>query len=117
MSPTKTKNNDSPKVTQAEQSVKESTNEFQTAMEHLEEKVQGTAQNIKHVEEVVRKPKQMVQDLISSAKDKVVPIWQKTRTSGNQLLEKSRESSQRVARQVKEHPTPFAIGILTITVG
>lgn len=86
------------RVRAAEVTAEESRRRFETAADHLSEKVEGTAHSLGKAKDILAMPKHLIEDVKASA---------------NRLLESD------YAKKVKENPAPYiagaaAFGILAI---
>ena len=114
MSPSQAKKTHSPEVKKAEKKVEKSTAQFETAMDHLENKIEGTTHKVQQVKDLVKKPQQMARRLMRKVQPKHTHYRKKAHTAVSPFRMKATESSRMVVAAAKEHPKTFALGTLAV---
>lgn len=66
-------------IEQAEHEVEKNTAEFETALEHLEEKIENTSQKIQGTIDLVKNPRQVLNDALDKARSSLSPTVERIR--------------------------------------
>lgn len=94
-------------IDKAEEAVQNSINRFETAMEHLAEKVEGTSQKIHHVRDVAKDSKEKLMHLKDEVQATIDPL--------RPYVAQVRNVSRKALGRVRSAPRPVlwaAVGIL-----
>lgn len=83
----------------AEKKVKQSSRQFEEAIDHLEEKIEDTSMKVQHIKQAALRPKEVAQDLYTRTRETAEPYIEQAKIEGVKLVESARRN-----------PVPFIAG-------
>lgn len=101
-------------VRAAEESVKQSTAEFEQAMGHLEETVEDRARRARRVIENVKRPIGRVRTYMEQTREKGYSAMNQARERGYSAMNRARNTASNLTSNVRSNPTPYGIGAVSL---